>query len=394
MVLDTASKMTTGVMVDAFVNSDAINARMVNGLIQGGYITRQERQNMVDRAENSNVEGSRLYASAFFAKRCDSLFHKPTKGLNLFVQAKHRVENYATFSKNALQLALFGNKSFAGHPTQFAPLSYTDMQFQQLQFGFAKNEDNLFSYYFGASVLIGQESRNLYTNSLQMYISPTGDTLQIGAIGRFEESNPSNNAFLGNNGIGASIDFGIQLPFQMLSDSAKPAKLDIAVSDVGFITWYNTAQRSTIDTAFSYYGTQFSNIFDPGAAIYYQDPGIFIDSLSNQTNESFTTNLPATVSVRLIQDYKQWQFYIQGTFRNNAYYKPFFAISGTRTISPHWKIGAQLNTGGYGSYGGGLFATYNTKGHTIHFGSHQIEGFLFPNKTAGQQLFLGYSFTI
>jgi hypothetical protein len=394
IVLDTATQLKVGIMADAFVNSDALTARAVNGLVQGGYITRDERQNMLNRADAYNVEGSRGYGSLFYAQRIDSLFGKPSHGINLFIQAKHRIDNYASFSTNALQLALFGNKPFAGNTAQFAPLDYTELQYQQLQVGWAKNMDNKFSYYVGASVLLGQNARMLNTYKLGMYTSPTGDTIDIDARADLYQSNPSNQSFLGNNGIGAALDVGITMPFQLFNDSLEESYLEVAISDIGFIQWYSTAQHQKADTSTSYYGTHFTNIFDPAAPIFYQDPGVLVDSLTTTQNKAFTTALPATVTARLKHTHQKWEYYIQGTFRNQAYYKPFFAASATRQLNTQWKLGAQLNTGGYGVFGGGVYTQYTSNHFDVLFGSHQLEGFLFPNKTAGQQLFLLFSYRI
>lgn len=394
MVLDTAHRTSLGLSADVFANSDALTATVSNGFLQGGYISREERNTMLNRADENNVEGSRGYLSMYYAQRIDSIFNHSLSGVNVFFQAKHRIDNYATFSKNALTLALFGNKTFAGKNTTLTPLSYTELQYQQFQIGFAKNTNNQFSYYLGASLLVGQKARKLHANAMNLYVAETGDTLSLGAIGHFEESNPINNSFLGNNGIGASLDFGITMPFQIFGENYEPSILSLSVSDLGFISWYSSAQRTTIDTLYSYYGAEFTNIFDPAAVIFNQDPGVILDSLTTQENKSFTTSLPATISASLQHHHLKWDYNIQGTFRSQAHYKPFFALSATRALSANWKLGGQLNTGGYGTIGGGIFAKYSKNKIHVTVGSHQIEGFILPKKTAGQQLFLLLSYTI
>ena len=392
-VLD-SNKMVFGIRSEVYNNSNSLTAVILNSAFYGGYISREDRQHILSRTREVNNSGVFWNNSLFFAHRIDTLFGKKRDNLSHFVNINDKQENMALFSKNATELLLFGNKSFAGKSAALTPLSFKSFHYTQFQWGLSKTYESGNYFSVGVSFLYGQTNKNLKTDRFDVLVSEYGDRISVDADFMLQESDINNTQFMAYNGAGASIDFVTKFKMNLLKDSSNLATFHFSVTDLGFISWNGTSTETKADTFYTYNGVTVDKIFNPSASTSGNQPNEIWDSVSTQRKTSYITIIPSTIHFYLEQEFKKWNFKLGGAHRLNAFYYPFFYGKAGRFLTDKILLSGQLNYGGYGNFGGGLEIKYITPTFDIKLGSTNLEGFITPTKLAGQSVYLQMRFKL
>ena len=392
--LDNSQKSRIGIRAEGLSNSTALSGKATNAGLFGGYITEEERQFMLDRSKEENITGNFSNLSVYFAHRIDSLDGDPKSHLTYFFQVTDRQEINALFSQDALSVALFGNKQFAGDTAKFSPLSYNQYRYNQLQMGINKTYSNGFKFGLGLSFIYGQSNISGTSPQLYVYTTPTGDQIKGAAKVVLNQTDPQHRDLFAYNGAGASMDLSINFPIHLISDSTRPARFIAAISDLGFVNWNSKSEEFLVDSVFTYSGSDISNVFDPAGGITSGTPGDYLDSISTKTHVAYTSVLPYTIFVQLKQEFQNSEVSVGLTFRDYANYSAFFFTTYSRFFGEHWNLGGQVNFGGYGKLGFGVHAGFDSKKIVAKLGSSNVEGFINPKKWAGQSLFLTLGYKI
>jgi len=392
MNVQDSSSMKFGIRSEGFVNSSALSARASNAGFFGGYITAEQRQFMLDRSGSENNAGEFLNNSIYFARRVDSLFGKEKSKLSFFVNISDRQEANSVFSKNTLSLLLFGNKQFAGDTVGFAPLGINQFRYNQLQVGLNKTFQNDVRFGFGVSFLYGQNNQSGYAKTFDLYTSSIGDSINGFGDLYFNQTDPNNGNSFAYNGAGVSIDIDATFPINLSHRILKDAQFTIGIYDLGFINWHGSSIRYDLKSDFEFDGVRVDNIFD--AQSNEEDLGDYLDSLLNKETRSYTSIVPFTIQFELKQEFENSETAFGIMYRHNAFYRPFLYGKYGHNIGEYWKIIAQLNYGGYGKFGGGLEINHQGKNIDVSVGATNVEGFLNPDKWAGQSLYVLLGFKL
>jgi hypothetical protein len=391
--LDT-SNFVFGVRSEAYSNSTSLTATVLNATFTGGYITPENKANILSRTQPINNSAMYWNTSLFFSQRIDSLFGKKKSKLAYFVNIADRQENLALFSENATLLILNGNKQFAGQSVSLLPLEFNQFQYKQFQVGINKRSSTGSYFSIGLSFLYGQKNTTGTSDQLDVLTSEYGDRLSTDAQFIIQQTEQNNTAPFNYNGVGASLDFVGKFDMYLLPDSTNPATFHFSVKDMGFINWHATSQETEIDTFYSYNGLYVENIFDPNSNISGDNPQDIFDSIVTKKNNAYTTIIPTTIHFYLEQYWNKWNFTLGGSHRINAYYYPYFYGKVGYLVRDKWMFSGQLNYGGYGNLGGGAEVKYITPNYNIRLGSSNLEGFMAPTKYAGQSVYVLLSFRI
>ena len=383
-----------GIRSEAYSNSTSLSATVLNASFNGGYITPENKENILSRTNSINNAAMYWNTSVFFSQRIDSLFGKNKSELAYFVNIADRQENLALFSENATLLILNGNKQFAGQSVSLIPLEFNKFQYKQLQVGINKEYSTGSFFSIGLSFLYGQKSIHGSTDRLDILTSQYGDRLSTDAQFVVQQTEQNNTGLMNYNGAGASLDFVGKFDMYLLPDSTNPATFHFSVKDMGFINWHATSQETEIDTFYSYNGIYVENIFDPNSAISGDNPQDIFDSIVTKKNRAYTTVIPTTIHFYLEQYWNKWNFTIGGSHRINAYYYPYFYGKAGYLVRDKWMFSGQLNYGGYGKLGGGVEVKYLTPNYNLRLGSSNMEGFIAPTKYAGQSIYVLLSFRL
>lgn len=390
--LDTTVQYKFGIRSFAYNNSTALTANVLNNVMYGGRIEQEEKDRMLERANPINNSGSIWNTSIYFSKRIDSLNGKFQKNTHLFFSLSDKQENLGIFTEQALKLVLNGNKQFAGQTISLDPIQLNNFQYKKLQVGVGKNFDGGNGISLGVSFLYGQKNTYGVIERLDASFSDLGDRISADAEINLYETESTGNYFA-YNGAGASIDIQGRFDVQLLRDSSNTGSFNFSITDLGFINWHGTSTHTKVDTFYSYTGVYIENIFDPNSSVS-NDPTQIWDSISQVSKKSYTLYTPATLHFYLYQKLKKTEITIGGAHRTRAYFYPYFYGRVGYFISSVLTITAQLNAGGYGSFGGGLELKYNSKNLYLVVGSTNIEGFLDPSRWAGQSIYLQAAFKL
>lgn len=391
--LDT-NNFVFGIRSEAYSNSTSLTATVLNAAFSGGYISPENKENILKRTNSINNLALYWNTSLFFSQRVDSLFGKKKTNLAYFVNIADRQENLALFSENASNLILFGNKQFASQSVSLIPLEFNQFQYKQLQIGINQEFSTGSFFSIGLSFLYGQSNTNGTSDRLDILTSQYGDRLSTDAQFVIQQTEQNNTEFMNYSGAGASLDFVGKFDMYLLPDSANPATFHFSVKDVGFIHWHATSIETEIDTFYSYNGLYVENIFDPNSTMSGDNPQDIFDSIVTKKNTAYTTVIPTTIHFYLEQAWRKWKFTLGGSHRINAYYYPYFYGKTGYLVRDKWMFSGQMNYGGYGKLGGGLEVKYITPKYNLRLGSSNIEGFIAPTKWAGQSIYVLLSFRI
>lgn len=391
---DTSHVYEVGILSNAYSNSNCLTAVVMNTALSGGYVTREDRQYMSDRAETFNNAGTWLNTTMYYAQRLDSLFGKEKTGITFFGTLSDRQDNYGQFSKNSLNLALFGNKQFLGQTVLLGPTEFTQLRYQQLQLGWNKEYESGVNVSVAASYLYGQSLRRGRTNNLELIHSEYGDTIGISGQVIYQQTAPGSSNFMDYNGSGFSLALAASFPIHLIKDSNQVGRFEFTLSDVGYIFWNGTMEEYFLDTTYAYTGQKINNLFDPSAPTDGLAPDELIDSLFTKSNTAPTTTLPFTASGRLVQPWNKWTFAIGGVIRYQAFFREFFYAEASYKIGNHWAASGVFNYGAYGNFGGGASLQYFSNAMDITVGSTNLEGFIAPTKAAGQNIYVALKWKI
>ncbi len=373
---------------DVEFNSNCITNRFLQRFYFGGYIDSNMKQGVSDRMLNNNYAGgiASFGVNGFFTLKDSARF-------SWFVGAKHQEIMNSSFTRDFFNLIFYGNEMYKGKRADIYNTTLNYTSFQELKFGFVWRDVDSVGKIGGAlSVLNGQsliQYRTIDTNYLYTAIDAT--QLDYNANFSFTMSDTSKNSLGAFNGIGLSADLYVETPYK---SKLGPSKFIITVNNLGFIKWSAKTMQYTVDSLFTFSGFNIDNLLELGDSTLN---AISRDSILNNSTElktaSVNTNLPMNfILVHQVDFTKRYSFRVGVRNIFNGNYKPFFFIDNRFAINKNFSLGGLVSYGGYGKFSGGIYAEFNVKDQ-FYFkaGSNAIQGFVMPDKTLGQSVYLTIS---
>lgn len=324
--------------------SNAVTNGFVNKFLMGGYIdnTLKDKQKL-NGEDNTFSVGFNFGMDAFFAP--DSLFGSDRYGWS--ISAGHMDDASARFTGDLFKAVFYGNKQFAGTAASLKNSGVRFQQYQHLSLGFFEKKTMSF---VNVGVVNGNQFINTGLSEASFFTEATGDYVELNANGELYLSDTSNTNVLAMNGIGAILNFEINIPFYVNKRSAQPSYLRFGGQHLGITQWSKNSLHYAVDSTYRYSGfliddlASFDNVNDQLENI--------VDSLlpkSEQTSYMMTT--PGWVYLSWFSPLSKSLFYeLEVAAKVNSFHLPRATASLYFKPSNKWMLGANATYGGYGGY--------------------------------------------
>jgi hypothetical protein len=372
-----------GITSDNFVNASSLTTKFINKFYTGGYIDATLKNQVRSKTKNSNRMGAELNEGIFASFKLDSLFHKDA--FHLFLSVRDRFHFDARFPKDFFNVGFYGNAEYAGRTADLSDFNLNMLRYQQFQIGiFSSKLDSAARWGIGLSFLKGEQYYSVLARKAKLFTSDDGQYIDFDTDIEMAQSNPSNKGLKAINGYGASMDIYFEAPFQT---SFGPSKLVVSVADIGLIRFNDQSIYRKQDSLFHYAGFRVKSIFDLQDSTFLQTSQ---DSIQNKIlpskKRSVTTTLPSTFNLSFESKINSHFHLAEGIhYIFNANYKLLAYLKGNIYFNKNVMISATIGYGGYAGFNCGIGLGANLgAGFSLYAGSNNLEGFLFPAKTAGR----------
>ena len=369
---------------EGFSNSTSITNSFFFGFGNGRYVTDDEKQKMLDRAKSTVLSGMDANYGLKFG-------WKPKKFKTIQLEAgvaeKYHID--ATLTKDAIEMALYGNKGFAGEEANLDNMRIRYTRWQDAHIGFAML-DNTRRWNYGVSIhgLFGNQNFDVSTDYARLYTSETGTQLQLNGSITGNQSDTSRQETYELNGWGLGVSGFVQLNLK-LNEKAEEGWIRLELNDFGYINWSDRSSRYKVDTLYYYEGTYVEDIFTADSNLVALTPdSIFNDLTAGSYNGTYTTFLPASIQLSLFQSFEKYDVWVGANYKIAASYNPYF-FTRVRYKWEHFRVGGLVGVGGYGTFNLGLDAAYQAKNWQIQIGTRNLEGLALWQYFGGTSAYAG-----
>jgi len=256
------------------------------------------------------------------------------KELYYYLGIEHQFMLDVSLDEDIIKLILLGNKPFSGQ-TLYAPGSkYYSIYFNQMKAGMGKRiEKNGGIHHITGDIALnfGQNYNEFNINNSSLYTDDDGEYLDISAGFDTRVSDTVWAEWYQMKGIGASLDFEY--------DFDKPGSFhfDVALKNIGFISWTDNSFTGNTDTSFVFTGFEF-------------------DTTNSGTGNDFSAN-----SIRdiLFSDI------------NSGNFTAFLPLRLTFSVGKYFSSGK-----GYAGIRGNIYPTLNAIFHLEAFATYNINNLI------------------
>jgi hypothetical protein len=371
---------------DFELGSSCINNEFIKRIYFGGYIDNEIKDNVSSEMQSINRFGGGVsFGLNYFSGNDSSKY-------DWMIGIKNQEVINGSFSRDFFNTLFFGNKMYKGSTAYFNNTGLNYIGFQELKAGLIwKNVDKGGKIGFGLSLLKGQSLvryREIDTNFLATSLD--AEQLSYNASFSLAVSDTGNRDISAFNGTGLSADLYFEAPYK---SKIGPSRFIVTVNNLGFIRWNKKTMLYTIDSLLTFNGVNIDNLLvlnDSTLNIVSQDT--LINNLISLKREKVNVNLPMNLLFMHQTEFSKnytLRFGIRNIFNGNS--APFFFIENKINIKNKFLFGVSIAYGGYNKYSAGAYFEYNNKYFTTRIGSIALQGFLRPEKTLGQSLYLTFA---
>lgn len=324
--------------------SNAVTNGFVDKFLLGGYIDNNLKDKQkLNQEDNTFSTGFHFGLDAFFAP--DSLFGSDRYGWS--ISAGHMDDASARFTGDLFRAVFYGNKQFAGTAASLKNTGIRFQQYQHLSLGFFEKQTMSF---VNVGVVSGNHFINTGLNDASFFTEETGDYVELYANGEVYFSDTSNTKTLAMNGLGAILNFEINIPFYINKRSALPSYLRFGGRHLGVTRWNKNSLHYSVDTTYRYSGfliddlASFDNVND-------QVENIVDSLLPKSEHTSYTMTTPGWVYLSWFSPLSKSFFYeLKVAAKVYSFHLPRATASLYFKPSSKWMVGANATYGGYGGY--------------------------------------------
>jgi hypothetical protein len=382
------SEATTrvGVVANYDFNSNVLTNNLLSKFYTGGFIDENMKSSAYDKLKNKNRVGGNVNYGFYAAYKPDSISHK--KYVSFFVSMRDRYHFDSQFSKDFFKLAFYGNAPFAGKTAYMNDFSLNYLHYQQLQLGiYSSNLDSVACWGMGLALLKGQDYLTVQAPRAELFTDEDGQYVDFNTQMQFAIADTATSGLGSVDGLGASLDFYFEAPFQTRFGSAK---IKVSLADVGFIRFNKQTMVVEQDSTFRYSGVEINNLLN--IQNNNQTTNI-IDSIVKVDKKGFSANLPSVFSMMYESQLgSKFQLTEGMRYSFNSNYGLLAYLKGSYLVTPRFMVSATVGYGGYGGYGRfnyglGIFANLKN-GLVVYAGSNNLEGYIAPKTNAGQGVYI------
>lgn len=381
---DTTQGYAIGVFGRYQMASNALSASMLNAIFTGSDLSREMRDGVASRLSDQNRLGLDGDYGLYVRHLSDS-----AHGVGWFIRIANRYHANASLSRDLLNLAMFGNRQFAGETADLGDLSFNYLQYKQFELGILKrwqlSRTSLF-FGFGLSVLTGNQTATAEIPEATLFTDADGEYLDAEVHGTLRTSSIASTQYFAANGWGFSAAAHLGMTGDRFGWT-------IQLDDLGMISWGKRLRHHDIDTVARFEGPEI-DLFatDPFAAVNFDT--IAARVVTSREGDSFITAIPG--SVRIEGSYglndNGWRLYLGVHQRFAADYFPLIYLGTSAPLPKQFYIDGRFGWGGFGSWNIGLELRKRFGKHVaVRLGSYNIEGYLMPGVATGQSAYVGLS---
>ena len=364
-------KMAVEAIGEGYSNSNALTNAFFFGFVNGRFVDESEKDIMLNRSSRTNRFGQdATYGLRFTHKLSQESFIQ-----QWHVGVAERFHIDGRLSDEALELALYGNKRFAGETVDLNDINLRFQRWKELQFGAQKRLNENWKVGAQAAWLLGDQNVEFATETASLYTSPLGDELQVTGDFFLHQSDTNKLGPHAINGMGASMGVWAQRSLKLF-DQAESGYIQFSVSDLGAIWWNKESVRYDGDTLYVYEGILVDRILDVNDGnVDIIDGDSIIDIFAQDArNDRYSTLVPATIEVKVAQGFENFGVLAGIRYRTSASYFPQAFMGGSYYLG-NWALKGTMAFGGYAPFELGIGAQYVLKNQWIFsLGTRNLEG--------------------
>lgn len=379
---DTTRGYATGVFGRYQIASNAISAAMLNAVFTGRDLSREMRDGTSARLGDKNRIGLDGDFGLFVRHLPDT-----AKGLGWFIRIADRYHADVSMTQDLLNLAMFGNRQFAGEAANLGPINFNYLQYKQYELGILKMWDRPKSqlfFGFGLSLLTGNQSAVADIPEATLYTHPDGEYLDAEVHGTLKTSSIASAQYFAANGWGFSASAHLGMTGDRFGWT-------IQLDDLGLLSWSQRLRHHDMDTVARFQGVDI-DLFSTAPFASANLDTIAARVITSRDGDSFITPLPGSVRIEGyygLND-KGWKLYLGVHQRFASDYFPLIYLGTSAPLPKQFFIDGRFAYGGYGSWNIGLELRKKFGNHVaVRLGSFNLEGYLMPSAATGQSAYLG-----
>ncbi|NNC94548.1 MAG: hypothetical protein HKN92_03230 [Chitinophagales bacterium] len=309
------------------------------------------------------------------------------------------------FSKNLFQTIYEGNSQFADEWITLSPFRVDGLYYRDFALTFAKRISLAGEMSIKPSIRVrylqGIGSLQTEKADLAIYTEPNGRYIDFDFDYRFNYAFPDRGGdYVTGNGHGFGLDLGVNFtPFKQL-------KLDLAISDIGFINFNRNNTNYSKDKDYRYEGLQV-NFFEDDVFEWSSTDSLEALFDPEESNDPFSVNLQP--SIKLLATYGL----ISGSKRNTEYFVhniyflyvqgfnkildqtdiPIISFGYTFSLKNAFNIGPNITLGGNHDYAIGLQSSVQGGPFKFMLGSTDLSPIFLRDKGKGADVQASFALT-
>ncbi|MCB0478465.1 MAG: DUF5723 family protein [Crocinitomicaceae bacterium] len=359
---------------------------MIDRFAFGGYIDQHTKDLTSHKLTQNNRLGGETYSQITFYDYKTNLFKKERLGYYLGIGYRNYVNGNIT--QDVFNLAMYGNAPYLNQELNLNNTRLQNLAYWKLNFGFFDKKygsGGNISFLYGNRFIKGElENGSFYAND---------EIVNLKGNGQVSFSDGSKNGLGAFNGWGVSVDFNWNIPINWFKTKAI---IQLKAENIGFISWNKGTTTYAVDSTYSFYGFDFSDIINGNSALNNETD--WMDSLNvKETKGNVMTWIPARITfAKVIDQFSERK--LQSTFgvrmiTTRDYFPQIFAGVYYRPVN-WFAVGATLRYGGFDSFDGGLRLDFMAKDFfAISISTASVYG-TFSNKGYGRSINVGIRGTI
>ena len=381
------SDWTAGYNIGAYgryqIATNAPSTQMVWNIYQGKFLSRGAREAVSNRLQKNNGIGVDLDYGIYARHLPDS-----AKGLGWYINVSDRTHAHARYSKDLLDLAMFGNAAYAGQTADLSDLYATFFTYKQFEAGILKQVSSKFGSWnigFGLSFLAGNRNLELNFDQGSVYTDPDGEYLDVALNGEIQNASLTSSQFIDANGLGGSA--AIFVGFE-----AERFGVSISAEDLGFLSWSKNLGRTAIDSTFRFEGLEV-NLFSTGEDAFSTGniDSILDGAITEVEPSSYLRPLPGRIRLEGFyrNNDKDLRIYAGVQHRIARGYVPFGYAGVSSPLPKGFFIDGRFAYGGFGSWHLGFEVRKRFKDVIeLRLGTNNLEGFVVPMFGTSQSAYI------
>ena len=282
--------------------SNGLNKNFLNTMLYGGFITNDLKNTWINLGDDANI---------IYSEINNGLSYKNSQ-YNIGFSISDRTIINASFSDDLMRLAFYGNYRYQAETLDFSNTNIRVDRFQQYKLDYTLNF-NTTNITIGGSFLAGNHHTSFIVNNGSLYTSKNGTSLDLKYdINTIFTDTSSLNPFA-NNGGGWAFDLETEILY-------RNHKINIYLTDLGFIKWNNNSTILLADNNLIFNGLETSDLISFNDSIL--ESYNTIDDIKTK-NRSVKTYIPANFGFSVIRpsSLKYFETFSAGF---NAKWQPYY----------------------------------------------------------------------